>query len=638
MPTKIISKKSSIAASVPIASDLAVGEIAVNTADKRQYTKHTDNSIRELGINPSSVSTGSISVGGVAITATPAEINKLDGFTGSVSDLNKVAAVTASAVELNLLDGVTATTAELNTLDGITATAATLNGLNGRVNSNDSDIASLGTRITSNDGDITTLQGRATDLETFEATAGTAYIKDVTVSSTDTTANRLTKVGDFGVGGISSTSLTNANFPVIGSFQSSGQLTESTAITANFPSTGVSGSTPVWWNIFTHGGANTRASQEATEVFAITGGALFNVPRKFIRNKQDNTWDDWVEVWHSGNLIKTTSETDTTAGSMLKVGDFGVGAHLFSSGGNIGIGTTAPSEKLTVNGNIRVTQDINILEGRSLKFNASSFITPENGVSGAEVSSVGSFTVKTGSSPLERMRISSVGNVGIGTTTPDSTFSVASTSGTLVSRFQGSVSTGCLIGIDQATLANWRFGQPAGQNAFAFYGFGGGSHPEFMRIDGVGNVGIGTSTGSDKLNVSQASGSTILSLRSQGTSGTFAVVFQNPNGIVGNITISGTTTSYNTSSDKRLKENIVDSQSASNDIDSVQVRQFDWKADNKHQEYGFIAQELKEVAPYAVHTPEDTDEMQSVDYSKLVPMMIKELQELRKRVLTLENK
>ncbi len=415
---------------------------------------------------------------------------------------------------------------------------------------------------------------------------------------------------------------------------------------------------------------------------------------------------------------------------MLKVGDFGVGAHLFSSGGNIGIGTTTPSEKLTVNGNIRVTQDINMLDGKSLKFNASSFITPENGVSGAEVSSAGAFTVKTGSSPSERMRINSVGNVGIGTTAPDSKLSVASTSGALVSRFQGTVSNGCLIGIDQSTLANWRFGQPAGENAFAFYGFGGGSHPEFMRIDGSGNVGIGTTSPSNNIQIKTATngggltlqrdsitegdysqlsfvpstndasevrgwirghrgssstntyltfgtdnaermridstgnvligtttpfgdGATTMSslgvlfssrlnanplgLKRTGSDGSLAI-FQRDNTAVGSISVTASATSYNTSSDKRLKENIVGSQSASSDIDAVQVRQFDWKADSKHQEYGFIAQELKEVAPYAVYTPEDADEMQSVDYSKLVPMMMKELQELRKRVLTLENK
>jgi len=67
------------------------------------------------------------------------------------------------------------------------------------------------------------------------------------------------------------------------------------------------------------------------------------------------------------------------------------------------------------------------------------------------------------------------------------------------------------------------------------------------------------------------------------------------------------------------------------------VRKFDWKADGQHQDYGMIAQELIEVAPEAVSAPEDPDEMMGVDYSKLVPMLIKEIQQLRSRVATLER-
>jgi hypothetical protein len=110
-------------------------------------------------------------------------------------------------------------------------------------------------------------------------------------------------------------------------------------------------------------------------------------------------------------------------------------------------------------------------------------------------------------------------------------------------------------------------------------------------------------------------------------------------GVIGSITQSGTTAVlYNVTSDQRLKENIQDAESASALIDSLQVREYDWKADGSHQRYGFIAQELVTVAPEAVHQPADPEEMMAVDYSKLVPMLVKEIQSLRKRILTLENK
>ena len=104
---------------------------------------------------------------------------------------------------------------------------------------------------------------------------------------------------------------------------------------------------------------------------------------------------------------------------------------------------------------------------------------------------------------------------------------------------------------------------------------------------------------------------------------------------VGSISVTGSATAYNTSSDVSLKKNIVDAPSASDKIDAIQVRSFDWKSTDEHQEYGFIAQELRTVVPEAVTAPEDMT--WSVDYSKLVPLLVKEVQELRARVAELEN-
>jgi hypothetical protein len=50
-----------------------------------------------------------------------------------------------------------------------------------------------------------------------------------------------------------------------------------------------------------------------------------------------------------------------------------------------------------------------------------------------------------------------------------------------------------------------------------------------------------------------------------------------------------------------------------------------------------VAQELAVVAPEAVSVPENPEDMMGVDYSKLVPMLIKEIQSLRNRVATLEG-
>ncbi|MDB2679095.1 tail fiber domain-containing protein [Candidatus Pelagibacter bacterium] len=115
------------------------------------------------------------------------------------------------------------------------------------------------------------------------------------------------------------------------------------------------------------------------------------------------------------------------------------------------------------------------------------------------------------------------------------------------------------------------------------------------------------------------------------------VSLQNQAGQQGAIVVNTSSVSYSTSSDQRLKENIADADDAGSKVDAIQVRKFDWKADGSHQDYGMIAQELIEVAPEAVSAPEDPEEMMGVDYSKLVPMLVKEIQQLRQRVAQLEE-
>ena len=94
---------------------------------------------------------------------------------------------------------------------------------------------------------------------------------------------------------------------------------------------------------------------------------------------------------------------------------------------------------------------------------------------------------------------------------------------------------------------------------------------------------------------------------------------------------------YNITSDARLKDNIQNAPESGSLIDSIQVRQYDLKETSHHVGFGFIAQELLEVAPEAVSVPDDSEEMMGVDYSKLVPMLVKEIQSLRTRITALEG-
>lgn len=158
---------------------------------------------------------------------------------------------------------------------------------------------------------------------------------------------------------------------------------------------------------------------------------------------------------------------------------------------------------------------------------------------------------------------------------------------------------------------------------------------QVMTLDGSGNFLLGqAAVGYQNSNSWYSGGGTAAFSHASGTTtGTLYIGFGYNGASIGSITQSGTTAVlYNTTSDERLKDHISDAAPAGDLLDSVRVRQFDWKADGSHQSYGFVAQELAEVVPAAVHTPVDPDDMMAVDYSKLVPLLVKEVQSLRARL------
>jgi hypothetical protein len=254
----------------------------------------------------------------------------------------------------------------------------------------------------------------------------------------------------------------------------------------------------------------------------------------------------------------------------------------------------------------------------------------------------------------ETMRLDSSGNLGLGVTPSawvgDKSYQVN----------WGSISSGYDYGVNLNSVAyrsntTWYY-QVTGQ-APARYEQLGGNHRWFsapsgtaggaisftntMTLDSSGNLLRGQ-TSSGNLNsrgfYSDAAGYFGQNHLNTDASGSFYAYFGFNGGTIGSITQSGTTAVlYNTTSDQRLKTNIVDAPDAAALIDSIKVRSFDWISDETHQRYGFIAQELVAVAPEAVHAPADPDEMMAVDYSKLVPMLIKEIQSLRARVAALEQ-
>lgn len=180
------------------------------------------------------------------------------------------------------------------------------------------------------------------------------------------------------------------------------------------------------------------------------------------------------------------------------------------------------------------------------------------------------------------------------------------------------------------------------------------SSPAFTGSVGIGAGGsgggfnlyvVGQSGQSAAVFYSNAgSGSSAMGTNVQG-SNTFNMVIQNNTTNVGSITTTSTTTAFNTTSDRRLKSNISTLTNSGPVIDAIQPRTFTWKS-NGESAVGFIADELQQVVPSAVHgEPNAVDEKgepiyQGVDAStpEMIALMIAELQSLRKRVAELEVK
>ena len=126
------------------------------------------------------------------------------------------------------------------------------------------------------------------------------------------------------------------------------------------------------------------------------------------------------------------------------------------------------------------------------------------------------------------------------------------------------------------------------------------------------------------------------------TAGRYRMEFINGNGQVGTITTQGSSTSYNESSDYRLKENIVDIEDGITRVKQLQPRRFNFITDADTTVDGFIAHEAQTVVPEAVTgTRDEVDEegnaiMQGIDKSKLVPLLTAALQEVIAKVETLE--
>jgi hypothetical protein len=375
-------------------------------------------------------------------------------------------------------------------------------------------------------------------------------------------------------------------------------------------------------------------------------------------------------------------EAGVTGANIYTVATASGGGHIFKRGsteqmritsaGNVGIGTTSPGYLLNLvgstpsiavqdsgaNGTRALIEATNnaVYFGNTYSSTGIPIIFSQGGASGgterARIDSSGRLLVGTSSSPT-------VGDPQYGLIRVQGNTSTASGFGLLsIGRGQAaaSITSGSELGhiyytandgSPYASVSAYSDGTSGsgdypGRLTFSTTASGAASPTERMRIASNGAVLIGaTSFAGIGLSLSSPEGSGMWS-RTSSSGGINHIRFENPNGVVGGISTNASATTYSTSSDYRLKENLVPLTGAIDRLQQIPVHRFNFIADPDNTVDGFIAHEAQAVVPECVTGEKDAvdadgkPQYQGIDQSKLVPLLTAALQEAIGRIESLE--
>jgi len=315
--------------------------------------------------------------------------------------------------------------------------------------------------------------------------------------------------------------------------------------------------------------------------------------------------------------ITATGDTNTgiffPAADTIAFAEGGTEVARFDSSGNLGIGTSSPAQKLEVAGNALLSnnQYLGIKDSTGAAVGFPIYTGSNDAIFGYLASGstgISTYQFRTGNN-VERMRIDSSGNVGIGTSSPTNKLHVSSSSFETI-KLQGT-----------STVSGINFVNSASSNGYIYYDNGPNmlfytNGSERARIDSSGNLLVGRTTTAN-FSSSTTAGFTwqgtvatistantdALALQRSGSDGAIVVFFrQNSN--VGNISVTGSATAYNTSSDYRLKNSAAPMTGALAKVALLKPCTYKWNVDGSDGE-GFIAHELAEVMPHAVTGEKD---------------------------------
>ena len=258
-------------------------------------------------------------------------------------------------------------------------------------------------------------------------------------------------------------------------------------------------------------------------------------------------------------------------------------------------------------------------------------------------------TVAVTTGGTERMRIDSTGYVGINTATPAVALHI------IGNAILEGTSPSLVLAETDTTDQDVRIRAQDGCALFETVTDARAQVRENMRIDASGNLLVGNTAinGEEGLTIrpgASVGAAQITFNRATTTSSSSVIIFRNALAAAGSIAHTNTTTTYNTSSDYRLKENIEPMQNALDIVARLNPVTYTWKADGSAGQ-GFIAHELQAIVPDCVTGEKDAidedgnPEYQGVDTSFLVATLVKAIQEqqaiieaLTSRIAALEVK
>ena len=556
-----------------------------------------------------------------------------------IADVSTLSAISADIATLaDIEDGTDATDAIQN-VNAIRTDVTTVAGINTTHLSNVSSVATEVATVAGISSDVTAVAGDATDIGTVATNIASintnaTNIVDIQNASTNA-ATATTKAGE------AATSASNA------------ATSETNAATSATNAAASAASAAASFDAFDdiYLGAKASAPTVDNDGDALTNGDLYF-----------DTGDNELYIWNgsawqaaSPNIVADTTpqlggNLDTN-GNDITFGDndkaiFGAGSDLQiyhdasnsiindNGTGSLKLQTGGSTKVEVTSGGIDVTGTVTA-DGLTVDTNTLYVDSTNNRVGVGTASPSNPFQVGTSD-----LIVDSSGNVGIGTSSPSELIHGNGTSVSAVLLTTDTYTNGTLFKV-QGDGSSFIYNR---ENSFLRFGT---NDLERMRIDSSGNLlfehtDFASGWGSTNRAAIAVGGNYKFWSSRNSTTSRGHMIFYNPNGAVGSIATSGSSTAFNTSSDHRLKENVTDVTDGITRVKQLAPKRFNFIADPDTTVDGFLAHQAQAVVPEAVtgtHNEVDDDGnavMQGIDQSKLVPLLTAALKESIAKIEALE--